>query len=180
MHLFFKVVGYFEDQRHFHDPWDSDLDSEFSEGEEMFDCPKRISKDNKRNASIATFTNIMKKNRSNPNKSMWNQRPILNMSGFAEISLKITAYENPQQPHGCLPQLKIQVLTSKCHSRRNNFNGSELISGFLNFGHRENSHEDHRIPLYYRDQEVYIPEEVLYKLNLVKLGCLIWIIVYNL
>ena len=111
MHLFSKVVGYFEDQRHFHDPYDSDVDSEFSEGEEMFDCPKRISKDNKRNASIATFTNIMQKNRSNPNKSMWNQRPILNMSGFAEISLKITVFENPHFPNfdtkpvanGCRP-----------------------------------------------------------------------------
>jgi len=163
--LFNKVYDLFGDERQFHDPYDSDCDSEFSEGEEMFDCPKRVNKENKRNVSIATFENIMKKNK---NQSLCNVKPIQGMSGFESITMKLTSHENRNFPSGSLPQLKIELVSSGCQSRRQNFSGAELISGFVNFGHIKSSQKDHRIPLYHRDQTVYIPEEVLYKMQMVK------------
>ena len=90
--LFNKIYDLFSDERQFHDPYDSDCDSDFSEGEEMFDCPKRVSKDNKRNVSIATFENIMKKNRQNNYQSLCTVKPIRGMSGFKEITMKVNSY----------------------------------------------------------------------------------------
>ena len=37
----------------------------------------------------------------------------------------------------------------------------------MNIAHNSNSHLDHRLPLYLRDQVIYLPEEVLYQLKLV-------------
>ena len=37
----------------------------------------------------------------------------------------------------------------------------------MNIAHNTNSHLDYRLPLYLRDQVIYLPEEVLYKLKLV-------------
>ena len=69
---------------------------------------------------------------------------------------------------GGLPQLKIEIISNDVYNKRANFNGSELISGFLNVGHLISSQMDYKIPLYHFSQTVHLPEELLYKKDLVK------------
>ena len=96
-------------------------------------------------------------------KRLCKVKPIQNVSGFSQITMFMTSTS-----HGGLPQLKIEIISNDVYNKRANFNGSELISGFLSVGHLESSQKDYRIPLYHFKQIVYLPEELLYKKELVK------------
>ena len=57
---------------------------------------------------------------------------------------------------------------SDCRSRRRLYEGSKLISGFINLGHSRDSHQDIRIPIYLHKQKILYPEERIFEQNLVK------------
>ena len=61
-----------------------------------------------------------------------------------------------------LPLIEIQIQAEGSHTKRSNFGGSPLISGFVNVGHARSNQRDRVYPIYLRDQKIYIPEEDLY------------------
>ena len=61
-----------------------------------------------------------------------------------------------------LPLIEIQIHAEGSHTKRSNFGGSPLISGFVNVGHARSNQKDRVYPIYLRDQKIYIPEDDLY------------------
>ena len=61
-----------------------------------------------------------------------------------------------------LPLIEIQIHADGSHTKRSNFRGSPLISGFVNVGHARSNQKDRVYPIYLKDQKIYIPEEDLY------------------